>query len=169
MCVRNFSVQQNLQITLLIGASSVLPRIASRVIHRLQLFNCFCLITGFDRKITVQLPYEASLSPAFDGRRNVVALGYVCSTQPRDLTPQARHQPPWSVEIPCRTIVRLGRTTAVWLFVQSTAGINRVFTTQPVLCRSTRETEVSLVLLRGNMLTHEEALFVHRISFNIGV
>ena len=77
MCVRNFSVQQNLQITLLIGASSVLPRIASRVIHRLQLFNCFFLITSFDRKITVQLPKLGGLSPAFDGRRNVVALGYV--------------------------------------------------------------------------------------------
>ena len=77
MCVRNFSVQQNLQITLLIGASSVLPRIASRVIHRLQLFNCFVLITGFDRKITVQLPKLGGLSPAFDGRRNVVALGCV--------------------------------------------------------------------------------------------
>ena len=74
MCVRNFSVQQNLQITLLIGASSVLPRIASRVIHRLQLFNCFFLITSFDRKITVQLPWQGGLSPAFDGRRNVVAL-----------------------------------------------------------------------------------------------
>jgi hypothetical protein len=127
MCVRNFSVQQNLQITLLIGASSVLPRIASRVIHRLQLFNCFYLITRFDRKITVQLPEEGSLSPAFDGRRNVVALVYVCYNVPRDLTPQARHHLPCSVEIPYRTIVRLGRTTAVWLFVQSTLGINRVF------------------------------------------
>ena len=140
MCVRNFSVQQNLQITLLIGASSVLPRIASRVIHRLQLFNCFFLITGFDRKITVQLPKQGGLSPAFDGRRNVVALGYVCYYVPRDLTPQARHHPLWSVEIPYRTIVRLGRTTAVWQFFQSALGINRVFTTQPVLCRSTSET-----------------------------
>jgi len=44
------------------------------VIHRLQLFNCFVLITGFDRKITVQLPKLGGLSPAFDGRRNGVAL-----------------------------------------------------------------------------------------------
>ena len=127
MCVRNFSVQQNLQITLLIGASSVLPRIASRVIHRLQLFNCFYLITGFDRKITVQLPKAGGLSPAFDGRRNVVALGYVRWNAARDLTPQARHQPPWSVEIPYRTTVRCGTEDSSLAISSEHLGNNRAF------------------------------------------
>ena len=49
MCVRKSSVRRVLQFTPFIGASSVLHRPASRVIHRLQLYCIFCLISFKDR------------------------------------------------------------------------------------------------------------------------
>lgn len=45
MCVRKSSVRRVLQFTLFIGASSVLHRPVSRVIHRLQLY-CFFFFKG---------------------------------------------------------------------------------------------------------------------------
>jgi len=48
MCVRKSSVRRVLQFTPFIGASSVLHRPASRVIHRLQLYCIVCLISFKD-------------------------------------------------------------------------------------------------------------------------
>jgi hypothetical protein len=48
MCVRKSSVRRVLQFTPFIGASSVLHRPASRVIHRLQLYCFFCLFSFKD-------------------------------------------------------------------------------------------------------------------------
>jgi hypothetical protein len=76
MCVRKSSVRRVLQFTPFIGASSVLHRPASRVIHRLQLYCFVCLISFKDCSSTglegaVLKPIEIGKSALFALRRRV--------------------------------------------------------------------------------------------------
>lgn len=86
MCVRKSSVRRVLQFTPFIGASSVLHRPASRVIHRLQLYCFFCLISFKDCSSTglegaILKPTEIGKSGLFALRRRV---------RRDDLLPRAR-------------------------------------------------------------------------------